>query len=85
MEYTKWELNKFKDCVHDGHVVVAEKPHGITFEKWEPAARLISAAPELLEACKYAAQWYSDNLSIMPVAFQTVANELEAAIAKGEG
>jgi hypothetical protein len=38
----------------------------------------------LLIACKYATQWYSDNISIMPVAFQTVVNELESAISECE-
>lgn len=48
----------------------------------DACAALIAAAPELLLACQFAAQWYSDNIDIMPVAFQTVASELERVIAK---
>lgn len=48
-------------------------------------AHLIAAAPDMYEALTYVAQWYSDNIEIMPVAFQTVVNEIEAALAKAGG
>jgi hypothetical protein len=51
----------------------------------EANARLIAAAPDLLEACKAAAKFYQDNFDIMPVAWQTFDDILTQAIEKAEG
>lgn len=48
-------------------------------------ARLIAAAPELLEALEDIVKFYSDNIKIMPVAFQTFADLAEQTINKAKG
>jgi hypothetical protein len=46
--------------------------------------RLQAAAPDMLEALKWADKFYQDNLAVMPVAWQGVADAIETAIAKAE-
>jgi len=48
-------------------------------------AHLIAAAPELLEALKLVRDKYQEHFENMPVAWQSVDNIIEAAIAKAEG
>jgi hypothetical protein len=52
---------------------------------WKANARLIAAAPDMLEALKWADKFYQDNFDVMPVAWQGVADAIEAAIQKAEG
>ncbi len=47
-------------------------------------AHLIAAAPNLLEAAEAVREFYQQNFDVMPVAFQTMDNILEAAIAKSK-
>ena len=58
-------------------------PAGIVLN--EANALLIAAAPEMLEFLKYVQKFYQENISIMPVAFQTVDDEIESIIAKATG
>lgn len=51
----------------------------------EANARLIAAAPELLEALKAIREAYKEMFDVMPVAWQTFDNIAKAAIAKAEG
>jgi len=46
--------------------------------------KIEAAAPDMLEALKDVDKFYQDNFNIMPVAFQTIANIIESAIAKAE-
>lgn len=48
-------------------------------------ARLIAAAPELLAALRDVRQFYQDHFDVMPVAFQTIDDIVDAAIARAEG
>jgi hypothetical protein len=85
---TKTEaVAKHTPCKHD--LIKALRPCPDCHAKnnnvaYVPAA-LCLAAPELLEAARYAVQAYSDDLEAYPVSFQTYINGLEAAIAKAEG
>ena len=59
MKHTKgeWLTNLYNDCVfsNDTQQVVAEKPKRANEEtNWLNDAKLISAAPDLLEACELA-------------------------------
>jgi len=51
----------------------------------EANAMLIASAPELLEALEDIVKFYSDNIKIMPVAFQTFSDLAEQAIKKAKG
>ena len=48
-------------------------------------ARLIAAAPDLLEALQFVGEFYQRNFDVMPVAFETVIAIADAALAKAEG
>lgn len=48
-------------------------------------ARLIAAAPDLLEALKDVSKAYQDMFDVMPVAFQTYMHTVDQAIKKAEG
>lgn len=72
---------------YDYSIAIADMPFW-KIEHWEERlanARLIAAAPELLEACKSVRKAYQDMFDVMPVAFQTYDDILEQAIAKASG
>jgi len=48
-------------------------------------ARLIAAAPQLLEALDDVSRAYQDMFDVMPVAFQTYINIVDAAIRAARG
>lgn len=48
-------------------------------------ARLIAAAPELLEALRFVGEFHQRNFDAMPVAFETVVSIIDAALARVEG
>ena len=54
---------------------------------YDPCKRCIMehAAPDMLEALKWADKFYQDNFEIMPVAWQGVADAISAAIKRAEG
>src|SRR5574338_734622 len=43
--------------------------------------RCVNVHDQLVAALQYVRQFYQDNFDVMPVAFQTVDNELEKALA----
>lgn len=45
-------------------------------------AQAIMHLPELLDVLNYVRRFYQDNFDVMPVAFQTVDHEIEAALIK---
>jgi hypothetical protein len=51
----------------------------------ESNARLIAAAPEMLDALRFVSEFYQLHFDVMPVAFQTFADIVDTAIAKAEG
>lgn len=63
---------------------------GCKLERTETGLKMVdcplhAAAPQLLEACKMADKFYQDNFEIMPVAWQTYADIIDAAIAAAGG
>jgi len=91
MEHTKgpWERSKTaKLCIlgkENGHgrftICVMQNPH---IQEQEANARLIAAAPELLEGCKSALKVLTLD-SDMEEDFRPEIKALRAAIAKAEG
>lgn len=83
-KHTPWHVNKYGDCVAQEDIVVAEKPHGVSRE-WDTNARLIAAAPELLEALEKIAE------STFPMGadgfetWQNLCHIARAALAKVQG
>ena len=66
MKHTKgeWLTNLYNDCVfsNDTQQVVAEKPKRANEEtNWLNDAKLISAAPDLLEACEYVVKYHREH------------------------
>lgn len=86
-EYTKghWKLNQFSDCIASENILIAERPHGGEgLKNWENNSRLISAAPDLLEACKLCFERLSDNNMIEKGSYNLTVI-LQKAIRKAEG
>lgn len=79
-----WHLSAAKDCIwHQDHGRICTPPNHAQVWNWEPNARLIAAAPELLAAL--------EALLDMDVAYQRgprVADAVEvarSALAKAKG
>ena len=83
MKASKWYEGN--TGTHQGLIVDENTGESIAVSYKKENAKFISASPQMLDVLKYAAQWYSDNINIMPVAFQSVVNEIESAIQEAEG
>jgi hypothetical protein len=85
--------NKFFHIYTNGEdqqpdIALAVLPYGVlqrtmTREEAQANARLIAAAPELLEALKTIAAWYDEHHDIVPIALAMIIEQnVETAIAK---
>jgi DNA repair ATPase RecN len=72
----KWRLR-----IH-AKELLADVYHGANDEELEATARLISAAPELYEACRKFIRWINEG---QPASTKNVLSDAEAAVAKAEG
>ena len=85
MSHTKgpWRAEKF--CVWSDEKYVAATQTGINSDEQQANAKLIAAAPELLEALKALISEHQDNPEHwFPARLIPIINKAEAAIAKAE-
>ncbi|WP_241060135.1 hypothetical protein [Achromobacter xylosoxidans] len=86
-----WHLSAAKDCIwHQDHGRICTPPNHAQVWNWEPNARLIAAAPELLAALE-AWQAVCDRIVdqydgvVAGVDFAALGRANRAAIAKAKG
>lgn len=85
-----WHLSAAKDCIwHQDHGRICTPPNHAQVWNWEPNARLIAAAPDLLAALEAEEEWRAreDAGELDPDwDYDTmVASKRRAAIAKAKG
>ena len=83
-----WKVGKPRECLRDGNLMygIIGSETVSDYEDWgftEADARLISAAPELLEALKAVRAWDVENFALdIPL---QIRRQMQAAIAKATG
>ncbi len=86
-----WAINEFLVYAENGNgctlATINSTSKGISDEEAQANARLIAAAPELLEACQSSLQWILDVLQAEPPETYSddILDELNAAIDKATG
>lgn len=82
----KWEIGNDGLSIYGNNMFLCRLCDDVAWtDEAQANARVIAAAPDMLEVLEYICNFYSDNIDSMPVSFQTVVNEAEAIINKAKG